>query len=87
MCVYVLFDAVLPLPLSSGHTTDGPPMQKEALELQVGKQHCLLQQCKRMYMWGGVGWGGVGQQMSTCGPGWGGAANEHMWGGVGWGSK
>ena len=69
LSVCVLFDAVLPLPLSSGHTTDGPPMQKEALELQVGKQHCLLQQCKRMYMWGGVGWGG--------------AANEHVWGGVG----
>ena len=55
LSVCVLFDAILPLPLSSGHTTDGPPMQKEALELQVGKQHCLLQQCKRMYMWGGVG--------------------------------
>ena len=24
----------------------------------------------------------MGQQMGTCGVGWGGAANEHVWGGA-----
>lgn len=57
VCVRVHTRNAFPFSPSSGHVTDGPPMQKEALEIQVGGNTA----CPSVT----VQWAGVGHQ-GTC---------------------